>query len=63
MPITNNSYNSRSGAMIYAISAAEGAEAFQLAVRPMGRDRSQLTLWQGDRYGKRCAAKSEGRRD
>jgi hypothetical protein len=63
MPITNNSYNSRSGAMIYAISAAEGAEELKLAVTPEGPNRSQLTLWQGDRYGKRCAAKSEGRRD
>jgi hypothetical protein len=50
MPITNNSYNSRSGEMVYTISAEVGAEEFKLAVTPKDRNRNQLTFWQGDRY-------------
>jgi hypothetical protein len=50
MAITNNSYNSRSGEMVYTISAEVGAEEFKLAVTPKDRNRNQLTFWQGDRY-------------
>jgi hypothetical protein len=50
LPITSNTYDARSGEMIFGISAAEGSEEFKLAVTPTGRDRSQLTFWQGDRY-------------
>jgi hypothetical protein len=50
MPITANSYNTRSGEMVYTISAAEGSEQFKLAVTPNDRNRNQLTFWQGDRY-------------
>jgi hypothetical protein len=50
MPITNNSYNTRSGEMVYTISAEVGAEEFKLAVTPKDRNRNQLTFWQGDRY-------------
>ena len=42
MPITNNSYNTRSGEMVYTISAEEGAEEFKLAVTPKDRNRNQL---------------------
>ena len=50
MPITNHTYNPRSGEMIFTISAAEGAEELKLAVTPKDQNRNQLTFWQGDRY-------------
>ena len=50
MPITSYTYDAASGEMIYTIAATEGAEHFNLAVTPMGKNRNQLTFWQGDRF-------------
>lgn len=48
MPITNHTYDSRSGDIVYTL--AEGGETFNLAVEPEGKNRNRLTLWQGNRY-------------
>jgi hypothetical protein len=50
LPITNHTYDARSGEIVYTISAEEGAEEYKLAVTPMDRNRNQLTFWQGDHY-------------
>jgi hypothetical protein len=48
MPITNFTYDPRSGESVYTL--AGGGEEFDLAVEPEGKDRVRLTLWQGERY-------------
>jgi hypothetical protein len=48
LPITNHSYDARSGESVYAVT--EGGEEFNLAVEPEGKNRDRLTLWQGERY-------------
>jgi hypothetical protein len=50
LPITSNTYDARSGEMIFGISAAECAEELKLAVTPKDRNRNQLTFWQDDGY-------------
>src|SRR4028119_39993 len=48
MPITNFTYDPRSGESVYTL--AGGEEEFNLAVEPEGKACVRLTLWQGERY-------------